>query len=108
MAAAKVISQGDLFWRMARLLATEAIKNNRTLVSHIYQDQAAKSFNILPEYIRNCIDFSQFSRGIWGVLRSGGGGGVDVTIAQGIKMMRSSSKNRMVFRITVEGVDVIK
>ena len=40
-------------------------------------------------------------RGIWGVLCSGGGGGVDVTIAQGIKMMRSSSKNRKVFCITI-------
>ena len=25
------------------------------LVSHIYQDEAAKSFNILPECVRNCI-----------------------------------------------------
>ena len=31
------------------------------LVSHIYQDQAAKSFNSLPGYVRNCIDFNQFS-----------------------------------------------
>ena len=29
------------------------------LVSHIYQDQAAKSFNILPGFVRNCIDFNQ-------------------------------------------------
>ena len=30
------------------------------LVSHIYQDQAAKSFNISPEYIGNCINFNPF------------------------------------------------
>ena len=34
-----------------------------------------------------------------GVLCSGGGGGVDVAIAQEIKTMRSSSKNRKVFCI---------
>ena len=32
------------------------------LVSHNYQDQGAKSFNILPEHERNCIDFNQFSK----------------------------------------------
>ena len=32
------------------------------LVSHIYQDQAAKSFNILPECVKNCTDFNQFSK----------------------------------------------
>ena len=32
------------------------------LVSHIYQDQAAKSFNILPGCVRNCIDFNQYSK----------------------------------------------
>ena len=32
------------------------------LVSYIYQDQAAKSFNILPGCVRNCIDFNQFSK----------------------------------------------
>ena len=31
------------------------------LVSHIYQDQVAKSFNILAPCIRNCTDFNQFS-----------------------------------------------
>ena len=30
-------------------------------VSHIYQDQAAKGFKILPGCVRNCIDFKQFS-----------------------------------------------
>ena len=30
-------------------------------VSHIYQDQAAKSFNILSGSVRNCLDFNQFS-----------------------------------------------
>ena len=48
----------------------------------------------------DCI-FEEKSRGIRGVLRSGGVGGVDVTIAQAIKMMRSSSKNSKVFCITV-------
>ena len=43
-----------------------------------------------------------------GVQRSGGGGGVDVTIAQGIKMMRLSAKNRKVFCIRIKGVDIIK
>ena len=32
------------------------------VVSHIYQDQVAKSFNILSECVRNCIDFNQFSK----------------------------------------------
>ena len=32
------------------------------LVSHIYQDQAAKSFNILRGCVRNRIDFNQFSK----------------------------------------------
>ena len=32
------------------------------LVSHIYQDQAAKSFNVLPGCVRNCLDFNQFSK----------------------------------------------
>ena len=32
------------------------------VVSHIYQDQVAKSFNILSECVRNCIDFYQFSK----------------------------------------------
>ena len=35
------------------------------------------------------------------VRRSGGGGGVDVTIAQGIKIMRLSAKNRKVFCIRI-------
>ena len=35
------------------------------------------------------------------VQRRGGGDGVEVTIAQGIKMMRSSSKNSSVFYITI-------
>ena len=39
-----------------------------------------------------------------GVQRSGGGGGVDVTIAQGIKMMRLSAK----IYIRISGVDIIK
>lgn len=29
---------------------------------YIYQDQAAKSFNMLPGYVRNCLDFNQFSK----------------------------------------------
>ena len=32
------------------------------IVSHIYQDQAAKSFNVLPGYVRNCLGFNQFSK----------------------------------------------
>ena len=32
------------------------------VVSHIYQDQVAKSFNILSECVRNCIDFYQSSK----------------------------------------------
>ena len=32
------------------------------VVSHIYQDQVAKSFNILSECVRNCIDSCQFSK----------------------------------------------
>ena len=32
------------------------------LVSHIYQDQVAKSFNILAGCVRNCTDFNQFSK----------------------------------------------
>ena len=38
------------------------------LVSHIYQDQVAKSFNILPECVRNFIDFNQFSKMIFKLL----------------------------------------
>ena len=49
-------------------------KHNRTLrssaamqleiprVSHIYQDQAAKSVNILPGCVRNRFDFNHFSK----------------------------------------------
>ena len=55
-------------------LRLKKFKHNRTLrssaatqleiplVSHIYQDQAAQSLNILPEYIRNCIDFNELSK----------------------------------------------
>ena len=32
------------------------------LVSHIYQDQATKSSNILPGFVRNCLDFNHFSK----------------------------------------------
>ena len=32
------------------------------LVSHTYQDQAVKSFNVLPGCVRNCLDFNQFSK----------------------------------------------
>lgn len=32
------------------------------LVPHIYQDRAAKGFNILPAFVKNCIAFNQFSK----------------------------------------------
>ena len=44
------------------LRSSAAMQLEIPLVSHIYQDQAAKSFNILPEHVRNCIDFNQFSK----------------------------------------------
>ena len=44
------------------LRSSAAMQLEIPLVSHIYQDQAAKSFNILPAFVRNCIDFNQFSK----------------------------------------------
>ena len=44
------------------LRSSAAMQLEILLVSHIYQDQAAKSFDILPGCVRNCIDFNQFSK----------------------------------------------
>ena len=40
------------------LRSSAAMQLEIPLVSHIYQDQAAKSFNILPGCVRNFIDFN--------------------------------------------------
>ena len=44
------------------LRSSAAMQLEIPVVSYIYQDQAAKSFNILPGCVRNCLDFNQFSK----------------------------------------------
>ena len=44
------------------LRSSAAMQLEIPLVSHIYPDQAAKSFDILPGCARNCLDFNQFSK----------------------------------------------
>ena len=44
------------------LRSSAAIQLEIPLVSHIYQDQVAKSFNVLPGCVRNCLDINQFSK----------------------------------------------
>ena len=44
------------------LRSSAAMQFEIPVVSHNYQDQAAKSFNIVPGCVRNCIDFKQFSK----------------------------------------------
>ena len=44
------------------LRSSAAMQLEILLVSHIYQDQAAKSFNVLPGCVRKCLDFNQFSK----------------------------------------------
>ena len=50
------------FMHNRTLRSSAAMQLEIPLVSHIYQDQAAKSFNILPGSVRNCLDFNQFSK----------------------------------------------
>ena len=44
------------------LRSSTAMQLEIPLVSHIYQDHAAKSLNILPGCARNCSNFNQFSK----------------------------------------------
>ena len=50
------------------LRSSAAMQLEIPLLSHIYQEQAAKSFNFLPGCVRNCIDFNQFSKMTFKVL----------------------------------------
>ena len=67
MAAAEVSSNGDFFSRKANrtLRSSAATQLEIPLVSHVYQHQADKSRNNLPQYTRNCSDFNQFSKMIF-------------------------------------------
>lgn len=47
---------------LSTLGSSAAMQLEIPLVSHSYQDQAAKIFNILPDFLRNCIDLNQFSK----------------------------------------------
>ena len=50
------------FMHNRTLRSSAAMQLEIPLVSHTYQDQAAKSFNVLPGCVRNCLDFNQFSK----------------------------------------------
>ena len=50
------------FKHSGTLRSTAAMQLEILLVPHTCQDQAAKSLNILPGCVRNCIDFNQFSK----------------------------------------------
>ena len=50
------------YLRLKQFMHNRTMQLEISLVSHIYQDQAAKSFNVLPGCVRNCLDFNQFSK----------------------------------------------
>lgn len=50
------------FKQYRALRSSVATQFETSLVSHTFQDQAAKNFDTLPQHIRNCIGFQHFTK----------------------------------------------